>query len=301
MYVKCDNWQNKVCPFRPKQNQGKRQLNSKSRLFFVFINQKILLKRAVPADQSDISTLNSLADLMSLPAELAEYAEQQQSLVMSSQYGQHWLIDIHHLDFEHEEYKLFSMRELLASLPAEDFQYITQAWQYALFLRTHRYCGRCGAAMRKVTWEMAMHCDKCSHRVYPRVSPCIIVAIHNGSQILLAQGPRQAGAGFYSTLAGFVESAESLEQAVHREVMEEVSVSVKNIDYFSSQPWPFPHSLMVGYIAEYNGGDIKVDGKEIHDAQWFNIDNLPNTPPKVSIAGQLIEETLRRIKKSDKI
>jgi NAD+ diphosphatase len=267
----------------------------------VFINQKILLKNVLQVGEKETNHQPSLAELMSLPIELADYEQQQQSLVMSSQYGQHWLIDVHHVDFEHQEYRLFSMRELLGSLPAEDFQYIAQAWQYALFLRTHRYCGRCGEVMRKVTWEMAMHCDKCRHRVYPRVSPCIIVAIHNGSQILLAQGPRQAGAGYYSTLAGFVESAESLEQAVHREVMEEVGVRVTELEYFDSQPWPFPHSLMVGYIAQYNGGDIKVDGKEIIDAQWFDIDDLPKTPPKVSIAGLLIEETLRRIKNNSKI
>jgi len=275
-------------------------LKSKSRLFFVFINHKILLKRSVPKINSGISNEQSLAELVGLPAALAHYQEQQQSLVMSSEHGEHWLVDIHHIEFVEGEYRLHTLRELLGILSREHFQYIAQAWQYALFLRTHRYCGRCGEELRKVTWEMAMHCDKCKHRVYPRVSPCIIVAIHNGSQILLAQGVRQSGGGYYSTLAGFVESAESLEQAVHREVMEEVSVRVKNVEYFDSQPWPFPHSLMVGYIAEYDGGDIKVDGKEIHDAQWFDIDNMPNTPPKVSIAGHLIEETLRRIKKNQK-
>jgi NAD+ diphosphatase len=273
-------------------------LSNKSRLFFVFINQKVLLKRLPPNVANSENREFSLSDVMDLPVELAEHEQQQQSLVKSSQYGEHWLVDIHHVDFEHEEYALFHMRELLERLSAEDFQYVAQAWQYALFLRTHRYCGRCGNAMRKVSWEMAMHCDKCSHRVYPRVSPCIIVAIHNGNQILLAQGARQTTRGFYSTLAGFVESAESLEQAVHREVKEEVNVEVKNLEYFNSQPWPFPHSLMVGYIAEHAGGDIKVDGKEIHDAQWFDIDNLPHIPPKFSIAGLLIEETLRRIKKN---
>lgn len=265
----------------------------------MFINQKVLLKRLEPANERGVGSAHSLCEFMGFPTELAEYEELKQSLVTSSQYGEHWLLDIHHIEFEHEDFALFTLRELLEGLPREDFQYVAQAWQYALFLRTHRYCGRCGEAMRKVTWEMAMHCDKCSHRVYPRVSPCIIVAIHNGSQILLAQGPRQVKVGYYSTLAGFVESAESLEQAVHREVMEEVGVRVKNVEYFDSQPWPFPHSLMVGFIAEYAGGDIKVDGREIHDAQWFDIDNLPITPPKVSIAGHLIEETLRRIKKND--
>lgn len=276
-------------------------MNTTSSLFFVFINQKVVIKRHLLTQKGVSGQTFALPELVGLPNELAEYEKQHQSLVMSSVYGKHYLIDLHHIDFEHEHYELMSLRELLGILSAQDFQFIAQAWQYALFLRTHRYCGRCGVGLRKVSWEMAMHCDKCSHRVYPRVSPCIIVAIHNDSKILLAQGARQKGAGFYSTLAGFVESAESLEQAVHREVMEEVGVRVKDIEYFDSQPWPFPHSLMVGYIARHDGGDIKVDGKEIHDAQWFDIDDLPTTPPKLSIAGHLIEETLRRIKKNKKI
>ncbi len=251
-----------------------------------------------PSAQND--TLKNITDglhnLPELPVELAAYYEERQSLVVSSDYGRHWVIDIHHYEFEHKLYDLLDLRELLSTLSSHDFQHVAQAWQYALFLRTHRYCGCCGNSMRKVKWEMAMHCDKCSHRVYPRVSPCIIVAIHNGSQILLAQGARHLTNGFYSTLAGFVESAESLEQAVHREVMEEVGVTLKSLEYMGSQPWPFPHSLMVGYIAQYDAGDIKIDNKEIVDAQWFDIDNLPNVPPKISIAGKLIEETLRRIK-----
>jgi NAD+ diphosphatase len=294
MYVKS------VCSIFYSANHtlGRWTLKSNARLFFVFINQKVLLKRLVPENERGLSRQHPLNEMSDLPQELSQYEQQRESLVMTSRYGEHWLIDIHHIDFEHEDYTLFSLRELLEGLSAEDFQYIAQAWQYSLFLRTHRYCGRCGNPMRKVTWEMAMHCNKCSHRVYPRVSPCIIVAIHNGSQILLAQGARQAKIGYYSTLAGFVESAESLEQAVHREVMEEVGVKVKNVEYFNSQPWPFPHSIMVGYIAQYAGNDIKVDGKEILHAKWFDVDKMPHTPPKVSIAGHLIEETLRRIKKN---
>ena len=99
----------------------------------------------------------------------------------------------------------------------------------------------------------------------------------------------------YSTLAGFVESGESLEQAVHREVFEEVGVKVKNLRYFSSQPWPFPHSLMVGFIAEYDEGDIRCQANEIDDAQWFDTNALPTIPPRVSIAGQLITETVSLI------
>ena len=99
----------------------------------------------------------------------------------------------------------------------------------------------------------------------------------------------------YSTLAGFVESGEDLEQAVHREVFEEVGVKVKNLQYFGSQPWPFPHSLMIGFIAEYDSGDIKCQENEIDDAQWFDAECLPNIPPRLSIAGKLIEKTLSLI------
>ncbi len=264
---------------------------SRQNLHFIFINNNLLVRK-----KSDWNV--GLSALPSIPDSLEIHMEERQSLVFSSDYGEHYLLDIHHIEFEDDDHELLTLRELLMTMPPNDFQYVAQAWQYALFLRTHRYCGRCGSEMRKVSWEMAMHCDKCGHRVYPRVSPCIIVAIHDNERILLAQGVRQKGAGFYSTLAGFVESAESLEQAVHREVHEEVGVRLKNIDYFGSQPWPFPHSLMVGYIAEYAGGDIVIDNKEIIDAQWFEIDNLPTIPPKVSIAGHLIEETLRRIKQA---
>jgi len=260
-----------------------------------------LIRQVNQEQHVDTQNYHKLSELLDFPNELSEYKDQQQSLVMNSRYGQHWLVDIHHIDFEHENYALSSLRELLSSLHPDEFQYVAQAWQYALFLRTHRYCGRCGEVLRKVSWEMAMHCDKCSHRVYPRVSPCVIVAIHNGKQILLAQGARQISSGFYSTLAGFVESAETLEQAVHREVMEEVGITLKSLDYFASQPWPFPHSLMMGFIAQYDAGEIKVDGKEILDAQWFDVDNLPNIPPKLSIAGHLIAETLSRIKQMNEI
>lgn len=263
--------------------------NQTQRLTFVFINNLLLISKTQRLS-------NGLASLPPIPQELAHFAEEAQYLVVQSDYGSHYVVDIHHSDFEHDEYELLTLRELLMQTPSEDFQFIAQAWQYALFLRTHRYCGRCGNELRKVSWEMAMHCDKCAHRVYPRVSPCIIVAIHDGNKILLAQGVRQQSAGFYSTLAGFVESAESLEQAVHREVFEEVGVKLGKIEYIDSQPWPFPHSLMCGFIAEYASEDIKIDEKEIVDAQWFDIDNLPMVPPKFSIAGRLIEETIRRIK-----
>ncbi len=129
---------------------------------------------------------------------------------------------------------------------------------------------------------------QCNLTNYPRVSPAIIVAIIRDNQILLARNRRFKG-GFFSVLAGFAEPGESLEECVAREVNEEVGIAVKNIRYFGSQPWPFPNSLMVGFIADYAGGRINVDKTEIIEAAWFSAQNLPPIPPKISIARQLID------------
>ena len=209
---------------------------------------------------------------------------------------QHQFINLMNAAYDTEKWQAVTLREALMSLTAEEFQPAALAWQYAEFLKTHRFCGQCGARMYRVHWEMAMHCHSCQHRCYPRVSPCIIVAIYKDDKILLAKGFRHQKSGCYSTLAGFVESAESLEDAVHREVFEEVGVTIKHLEYFGSQAWPFPHSLMCGYIAQYDSGEICLDEKEIIDADFFDVDSLPKTPPKVSIAGHLIDETVRRIK-----
>jgi NAD+ diphosphatase len=192
--------------------------------------------------------------------------------------------------------KLISMRALLMQSETRFFGIASRAWQIALFMRTHRFCGQCGSSMQQIEWEMAMQCARCKHRCYPRISPCIIVSIRYNDKILLAQGKPQQSRQMFSTLAGFVESGEQLEQAVHREVFEEVGIRVKNLRYFSSQPWPFPHSIMVGFLADFDSGDIQVDGKEILQANWYSPDELPNTPPKLSIAGQLIHHTIQEIK-----
>lgn len=218
--------------------------------------------------------------------QLADYLEQ--AITMSDG---NFLVDLGAEQMDFEALVDVSLRDLLMVQSSDAFQPVMRAWQYALFVKTHAFCGQCGSRTRQIKWEMAKQCDSCGHRTYPRVSPCIIVAIRHGKQILLAQGARHTKDAIYSTLAGFVESGETLEQAVAREVMEEVGVRVKNIEYFGSQPWPFPHSLMVGFIAEYAGGEINVDGKEIIAAQWFDFADLPNIPSKVSIAGRLIEHT----------
>lgn len=208
------------------------------------------------------------------------------------------MLDLQQDTLSDSEHQLVSLRDVMMTGIDIDFQHIARAWQYAQFLRTHQYCGQCGSTTRQVQWEMARHCDVCQHRSYPRVSPCIIVAIHNGKQILLAQGNRHISPPMFSTLAGFVESGESLEQAVHREVEEEVGVKLKNIQYFGSQAWPFPHQLMVGFTAEYAEGEIVVDGKEILAADWFSPDELPNIPSSVSISRELIDYTCDKLRQN---
>jgi NAD+ diphosphatase len=212
-----------------------------------------------------------------------------------------FLIDMGNEHIEREYLTLISMRAFIMQNQTSFFGIASRAWQIALFMRTHRFCGQCGSAMQQIDWEMAMQCSRCQHRCYPRISPCIIVSIRHEGKILLAQGKPQRSRQMFSTLAGFVESGEKLEQAVHREVFEEVGIRVKNLRYFSSQPWPFPHSLMVGFLADFDSGEIKVDGKEILEAYWFAPDKLPNIPPKQSIAGQLIQHSLKEIEQQQNI
>lgn len=191
-------------------------------------------------------------------------------------------------DFIEHEQDWVSARDLLA-FGETVFQFAARAVQVALFLQTHRFCGQCGSAMQLVNWELAMLCHKCGHRCYPRIAPCVLVGIQHQGKILLARSSRHRS-GFYSILAGFVESAETLEQAAIREVKEEVGVDICNLRYVGSQPWPFPHSLMTGFIADYAGGEIRCQPEEIEEAHWFDFSQLPEVPPVETLSGQIIRQ-----------
>ncbi|MCP4400876.1 MAG: NAD(+) diphosphatase [bacterium] len=184
------------------------------------------------------------------------------------------------------------LRKLFYSLPEELFLLAGRAFQVMNWERTHQYCGQCGQLTQPSGHERARVCPQCGLTQYPRISPAIIVAISNGRSILLAHAPRFPE-GLYSVLAGFVEAGETFEECVRREVQEEVGVEVTDIRYFGSQPWPFPHSLMVGFTAAYAGGEICVDREEILDAAWFQADNLPAIPGPYSIARQLIDNFVK--------
>ena len=182
------------------------------------------------------------------------------------------------------------LRQLMVAGDEEGFRLAGRAWQLATFRRSHRFCGECGAPMAPKSGEWAQVCHH-GHVVYPRISPCIIVAVRKGPAILLAAHRRhyQAEDPMYTVLAGFVEAGENLEQCVAREVFEESGIRVCNVRYVASQPWPFPHSLMMGFVADYQSGEIKVQDDELVAAGFFEADRLPRLPPHGTIARRLIE------------
>ncbi len=172
-----------------------------------------------------------------------------------------------------------------------------RAVQVLAWDRTHQFCGACGSPTELGSHERVRTCTACRLSVYPRISPAMMVLVTRGRELLLGRGVNFP-AGFYSALAGFVEAGESVEDTIHREVMEEVNVQVRNLEYFKSQSWPFPNSLMIAFTAEYDGGELKPDPAELIDAQWFDVDDLPRIPPKFSIARALIDATVERIRAS---
>ncbi|HHE73663.1 MAG TPA: NAD(+) diphosphatase [Desulfobacteraceae bacterium] len=163
-----------------------------------------------------------------------------------------------------------------------------RANQLAAWSRNHQYCGKCSTSCEDKQDERAKICPACGLINYPRLSPAVIVAVLKENRILLARNKRFR-LPFFSVLAGFVEPGETLEACIVREIEEEVGITVKNIRYFGSQPWPFPDSLMVAFVADYSGGEIKVDDTEITEANWFSKKELPRIPPRISIARQLID------------
>ena len=182
-----------------------------------------------------------------------------------------------------------SLRALWMRLDETLLGVASHALQLIEWDRTHQFCGRCGTPTQRRADERARHCAACGLAAYPRLSPVIMVRVVRDGQILLARAPRFAP-GVYSVLAGFVEAGETLEQAIHREVAEEVGIRIRNLHYFASQSWPFPHSLMIAFTAEYADGEVRVDGRELLDAGWFASDALPGLPSPMSMAWRLIQD-----------
>ncbi|AHB72197.1 NAD(+) diphosphatase [Cronobacter malonaticus] len=202
-----------------------------------------------------------------------------------------WLV------LQKREKDMASVRQLIDQ-DAGLFQLAGRGVQLAEFYRSHKYCGYCGHEMHPSKTEWAMLCGHCRERYYPQIAPCIIVAIRRDDKILLAQHTRHRN-GVYTVLAGFVEVGETLEQAVAREVMEESNIRIKNLRYVTSQPWPFPQSLMTAFTADYDSGEIQIDTKELIDAGWYRYDQLPLLPAPGTVARRLIEDTVARCRADD--
>lgn len=181
-----------------------------------------------------------------------------------------------------------SMRHFMLEGQMSLFRLLAFASQIGTWAREHRFCGGCGQAMQQAVGHRMMQCATCRLQHYPRLSPCMIVVITRGDEILLGRSPRFVS-GMYSALAGYAEPNETIEHCVEREVREEVSLEVENICYIASQNWPFPHSLMLGFHAQYKSGEIVPQPDEIEDAQWFSIYDLPLLPAQNSIARYLID------------
>lgn len=187
-----------------------------------------------------------------------------------------------------------NLYQILGRVDEQLFALAGRASQLLDWERDHQFCGRCGERMQVDMGERAMRCMPCSTINYPRIAPCIIVLVTRGEELLLARNanfPRP----MYSTLAGFIEAGETAEETLVREVREEVGVEVRNLRYFQSQSWPFPNQLMLGFFAEYAGGEIVCDHMEIADAQWFHYSKLPMIPPESSVSGQLIQHYIENL------
>lgn len=185
----------------------------------------------------------------------------------------------------------WSRENLAAAEPRLPIELVTLgaiAAQILAWEKGSRYCGGCGAPLEWITGEWGKRCPTCHLLRYPSIAPCVIVLIRRPGELLLAR-KAEWPAGRYGLVAGFVDFGEALEEAVVREVREETGVEVENVRYIGSQAWPFPSQLMAGFIADYAGGEVRVDTHELEDARWFPLEALPELPPKRSIARYLLD------------
>ncbi len=242
-----------------------------------------------------LSTLNS--DIATLGGELLFGSAEQLGIethdaVKLDDYQGHPVYWLPSDAFATVEVEHVSMREFL-TLDKPLFHLASKAMVLENMLHTQRFCSSCGGRTHLNRRELSMQCSDCRTQHYPRIYPCIIVAVVKQGKILLARHHRHKKP-FYTVLAGYLESGETLEQCVVREVYEESQIKVKNIQYVGSQPWAFSNSLMVGFTAEYESGEIKIDQHELMDAQWFDANDLPEIAPKGTIARELIDLVCER-------
>lgn len=249
-----------------------------NKLYFIYNNDELLIKiedgKVLIPNEDDIKSLNiSLNNLDFL----------------TSKDNEEFLFgEIHDITNISSPFQFSKLRSLIGLIDEFIFNLGAKALHLSSWNNKYKYCSTCGTLLKNKEDERAKICPNCGFVNYPKISPAIITAIIKDKKILLAHNANFPK-GRYSVLAGFVEPGETFEDCVSREVFEETSIIVKNIKYFGSQPWPFPDSLMVAFICEYESGEIKVDGIEITDASWYSVDDFPNIPYEGTIARKLID------------
>jgi len=191
---------------------------------------------------------------------------------------------------ESSRYEMCGLRQSYYKLPQLLYMKAGKCQELLYWDQNTKYCGVCGSPMRMDT-DISKKCTECGKEIWPQLATAVIVLIHKGDEVLLVRA-KNFRRDFFGLVAGFVETGETLEEAVAREAFEETGVKITNIRYFASQPWPYPCGLMVGFNADYVSGDIHLQASEIAKGGWFRRDNLPNIPEKLSIARMLLDAWL---------
>src|SRR5215213_2710731 len=247
--------------------------------WFVFRGGEVLV-RAEFADGSVIPRLSGPADLDLEPVRTS---------FIGQLGGEHvYAVELPDDAIAPDSHSFRGLRALYGLVDDHIFALAGRASQILEWERNHQFCGRCGTPTEPAPGERAKRCPACGLLNFPRLSPAVIVLVEHGDDVLLARHTRSTD-GMYALLAGFVEPGESIEEAIRREIREESGIEVDRLSYFGSQPWPFPHQLMIGFTAQYAGGEIDIDGVEIADARWFTANAMPKVPPRLSIARRLID------------
>ena len=190
----------------------------------------------------------------------------------------------------HPQYEMMGLRSSYQLLSEDLYLKAGKCAEILYWDSTTKYCGVCGGVMHMHT-EISKRCDHCGKEVWPQLATAVICLIQKGDEVLLVHA-RNFKRDFFGLVAGFVETGETLEEAVAREAKEETGITIRNIRYFGSQPWPYPCGLMVGFIADYAGGEIHLQRSELSKGGWFRYDDLPPIPEKLSIARKLIDHWL---------
>ncbi len=260
----------------PKYEQVRE--NDDNTYWFIFNSDKLLVK--IIDNQVIIPTAISIEEL-NVPFKSVHY------MGILNEHNC-YAVNTSSIELQDNSMNFKPLRSLYDYLDEDIFLLSGKALQIIKWDETHKYCGRCGSLTDTIEGEYGKICPKCGFISYPRISPAVITAVIKDGQILMAHNKSFPG-NRHSIIAGFVEPGETLEECVRREISEEVGIKVKNIKYFSSQPWPFPNSLMIGFVAEYESGEICVDGEEITKADWFKDLDTIELPSKMSIAREIID------------